>query len=78
MENLDEADHFVLGIDFIRNFDVLIHLNDAMIRIRNLQSKYVIKPVKLITAKYDKDPVFLGRVESLRRCSNNFENEELK
>ena len=35
VENLDESDQFILGRDFIRNFDVTIDLNDAMFRIRN-------------------------------------------
>ena len=32
VENLDESDQFILGRDFIRNFDVAIDLNNAMIR----------------------------------------------
>ena len=35
VENLDESDQFILGKDFIRNFDVTIDLNNAMFRIRN-------------------------------------------
>ena len=34
VENLDESDQFILGRDFIRNFDVTIDLNNAMFRIR--------------------------------------------
>ena len=45
VENLDESDQFILGRDFIRNFDVTIDLNKAMFRIRNPERKYVIKPV---------------------------------
>ena len=33
VENLDESDQFILGRDFIRNFDVTIDLNNAMFRI---------------------------------------------
>ena len=33
-DNLDESDQFILGRDFIRNFDVTIDLNSAMFRIR--------------------------------------------
>ena len=63
VENLDESDHFILGRDFIKNFDVTIDLNNAMFRIRNLERKYVIKPVNLIMANENKAPVFLnGRV----------------
>ena len=61
VENLDESDEFILGRDFIRNFDVTIDLNNAMIRIRNSDRKYVIKPVNLIMANENKVPVFLSR-----------------
>ena len=50
VENLDESDQFVLGRDFVRNFDVTIDLNNAMFRIRNPDRKYGIKPVNLIMA----------------------------
>ena len=52
--NLDESDQFILGRDFIRNFDVTIDLNNAMFRIRNPDSEYVIKPVNLIMANEKK------------------------
>ena len=61
VENLDESDQFILGRDFIMNFDVTIDLNNAMFRIRNPDRKYVIKPVNLIMAKENKAPVFLSR-----------------
>ena len=35
VENLDASDQFILGRDFIRNFDVLIDLDNAIIRIWN-------------------------------------------
>ena len=60
-ENLDESDQFILGSDFIRNFDVTIDLNNAMFRIRNPERKYVIKPVNLKMASENKVPVFLSR-----------------
>ena len=50
VENLDESDQFILGRNFIKNFDVTIDLNNSMFRIRNPERKYVIKPVNLITA----------------------------
>ena len=50
VENLDESDQFILGRDFIRNFDVTIDLNNAMFRIRNPDRRYAIKPVNLIMA----------------------------
>ena len=61
VENLDESDQFILGRDFIRNFDVTIDLNNAMFRIRNPDRRYVIKPVNLIMANETKAPVFLSR-----------------
>ena len=61
VENLDESDQFILGRDFIRNFDVTIDLNNAMFRNRNPERKYVIKPVNLIMANENKAPVFLSR-----------------
>ena len=35
VENLDDADQLILGRDFVRNFDVMIDLNNGLIRIRN-------------------------------------------
>ena len=61
VENLDETDQFILGRDFIRNFDVAIDLNNAMFRIRNPDRRYAIKPVNLIMANETKAPVFLSR-----------------
>ena len=61
VENLDESDQFILGRDFIRNFDVTIDLSNAMFRIRNPERKYVIKPVNLIMANENNAPVFLSR-----------------
>ena len=61
VENLDESDQFILGRDFIRNFDVAIDLNNAMFRIRNPDRRYAIKPVILIMANETKAPVFLSR-----------------
>ena len=61
MENLIESDQFILGSDFIRNFDVTIDLNNAMFRIGNSERKYVIKPVNLVMANENKFPVFFNR-----------------
>ena len=54
VENLDKSDQFILGRDFIKNFDVTIGLNNAMFRIRNPDKKYVIKPLMLIMANEKK------------------------
>ena len=61
VENLDVSDQFILGGDFIRNFDVTIDLNNAMFRIRNPDMSYSRKPVNLIIANENKPPVFLSR-----------------
>ena len=61
VENLDESDQFILGRDFIRNFDVTIDLNNATFRIRHPERKYVIKPVNLILANESKAAAILGR-----------------
>ena len=66
VENLDESDQFILGRDFIRNFDVTIDLNNTMFRIRNPDRKYAIKPVNLIIANENKAPVFLSRRVKLK------------
>ena len=59
VENLDESDQFILGSDFIRNFDVTIDLSNAMFRIRNPDRRYAIKPVNLIIANENKSPASL-------------------
>ena len=66
VENLDESDQFILGRDFIRNFDVTIDLNNAMFGIQNPDRRYAIKPVNLIMANENKAPVFLSRRVSLK------------
>ena len=61
MENLDKSDQIILGRDFIGNCDVTTDRNNAMLRIGNLERKYVIKPINLIMANENKAPVFLSR-----------------
>ena len=48
VENLDDSDQFNLGRDFVRNFDVMIDLNNGLIRIRNPDRKYLKKPINRI------------------------------
>ena len=60
IENLDESDQFILGREFIRNFDVTIDLSNAMFRIRDPDRRYALKPVNLIMANENKAPVFLS------------------
>ena len=60
-ENLHDADQFILGRDFFRNFDVMIDLNNGLIRIRNPDQKYVKKPFNRIITVENKVPIFLDR-----------------
>ena len=46
VENLDASDQFILGQDFVRNFDVTIDLNYGSIRIKEPERKYEKKPIK--------------------------------
>ena len=61
VENLDDSDQFTLGRDFVRNFDVMIDLNNGLIRIRNPDRKYVEKPINKIKTDQNKVPIFLDR-----------------
>ena len=67
VENLDDADQFILGRDFPRNFDVMIDLNNGLIRIRNPDRKYVEKPINRIKTDENKVPVFLDRKVKLQQ-----------
>ena len=61
VENLDDSDEFILGLDFVRNFDVMIALNNGLIRIRNPDRKYVKKPINRILTKKTRYQFFLDR-----------------
>ena len=64
VENLDDSDQFILGRDFVRNFDVMVDLNNGLKRIRNPDRKYVKKPInKIIT---DENKIFLDRKVKLQ------------
>ena len=58
VENLDDADQFILGRDFVRNFDLMIDLNKGLIRIRNPDRKYVKRPINRIITDESKDQFF--------------------
>ena len=66
VENLDDADQFILGRDFFRNFDVMIDLNNGLIRTRNPDRIYVKKPINRITTDENKVPIFLDRKVKLQ------------
>ena len=66
VENLDDADQFILGRVFVRNVDVVIDLNNGLIRIRNADRKYVKKPINRIITDENKVPIFLDRKVKLQ------------
>ena len=39
VENLDDSEQFILSRDFVRSFDVMIDLNNGLIRIKNPDRK---------------------------------------
>ena len=49
VENLDDSDQFILGVDFARNFDVIIELGNGLIRIMNPDRKQVKRQKLTIT-----------------------------
>ena len=66
VENLDDSDQCILGRDFVRNFDVMIDLNNGLIRIRNPNRKYVKKPINRIITGENKISIFLDRKVKLQ------------
>ena len=66
VENLDESDRFILGRDFVRNFDVTIDLNDGLIRIKDPERKYEKRPLNKILINQAKVPIFLDRKVRLK------------
>ena len=66
VENLDDSDKFILGRDFVRNFDVMIDLNNGLIWIRNPDRKYVKKPINIIITDENEVPIFLDRKVKLQ------------
>ena len=61
VENLDASDQFNLSRDFVRNFDVVIDLNNGLIGIRNPDRKQVKRPINRIITDEKKVPNFLDR-----------------
>ena len=66
VENLDDFDQFILGREFVRNFDVMIDLSYGLIRIRSPERKYVKKPINRIITDKNKVPIFLDRKVKLQ------------
>ena len=63
---MDDADQFILGRDFVRNFDVMIDLNNGLIWIRNPDRKYVKRPINRIITDENKVPILLDRKVKLQ------------
>ena len=70
VENLDESDQFILGQDFVRNFDVTADLNDCLITIKDPETKYEKKPINKILINQAKLPTFLNRKVKLKPHQN--------
>ena len=66
VENLDESDQFILGRDFVRNFDLAIGLNDGLIRTKDRERKYEKKPLNKILINQAHVPIFLDRKVRLK------------
>ena len=66
VENSDDSDQFIVGRDFVRNFEMMIDLNNGLIRIRNPDRKYVKKPINIIITDENKVPIFLERKVKLQ------------
>ena len=66
VEKLDDSDQFIMGRDFVRNFDVMIDLNNGLIRIINPDRKYFKKSIKRIITDENKVPIFLDRKVKLQ------------
>ena len=63
---MDDADQFILGRDFVRNFDVMIDLNNGLIKIGNPDRNCVKKPINRIITDKNKVPNFLDRKVKLQ------------
>ena len=60
-ESREVSNQFILGRNFVRNFDVTIDLNDGLIRIKDPERKYEKIPINKILINQTKVPVFLNR-----------------
>ena len=58
VEKLYGSDQFILVRDFVRNFDVMIDLNNGLIRIRNPGRNYVKQLLSKIITDKNKLPIF--------------------
>ena len=66
VETLEDSDQFIWGRDLVRNFDVMVGLNNGLIRIRNPDRKFVKIPIIRIITDENKAPIFLERKVKLQ------------
>ena len=66
VENVDDSDQFILGRDFVRNFDVMIDLNSRLIKIINPDRKYNKRPINRLKTDENKVSIFLDRKVKLQ------------
>ena len=69
VESLDDADQFILGRDFVRNFDVRIDLNNGLIKIRSPNRMYFKKPINRIIT--DENNFFRQKIKTTAGTSNS-------
>ena len=81
VENLDDSDQFILGRDLVRNFDVMIDLNNGLLKISNPYRKFVKRPVNRKVTDENKIPVFFlqkSKITAQAGTSSDFQDEKFK
>ena len=63
---MDDSDQFIFGIGFDRNFDVMIDINNGLIRIWNPTGRLIKRPVNRIITDENKITLFLDRKVKLQ------------
>ena len=66
IETLDKSDQFIFGRDIVRSLEVMIDLNNGLIRIENPDRKYVKRPINRIITDENKVIFFLDRKVKLQ------------
>ena len=78
VEKLDESDKYMLGRNFITNFEVTIDINSATFRDCDPERKCAVKPVNLTTSNERKAPVFLNSMVELLQKKEKTDKERDK
>ena len=72
VENLDDSDQFILGRDLVRNFDVMIDLNNGLLKISNPYRKFVKRPVnRKVKLQRRQALVAIFRMKNLKSLSDS-------